>query len=198
LIPNAEAGTSNGWKICLLYEGARIAMANRIGVRLEDKNKWERRVPLAPADVSDLVAENVAVCIERSARRVFEDAKYAEVNASVKEDVGDCDVILGVKEMPKGYFKPGKAYMFFSHTIKGQPYNMKMLAELVEKKCTLLDYELVTNDKGFRLIFFGRFAGIAGMIDTLWTMGRRLRVLGVESPFADIEPAHRYSSLEQA
>jgi alpha-aminoadipic semialdehyde synthase len=112
------------------------------------------------------------------------------------DDVSRCDVVLGIKEMPASYFRPGGAYMFFSHTIKGQSHNMPMLRRLVELGCTLFDYELVRDDQGRRLIFFGRYAGLAGMVDTLWTLGQRLLHLGRETPFAAIEPAHMYPSLE--
>jgi alpha-aminoadipic semialdehyde synthase len=88
--------------------------------------------------------------------------------------------------------------MFFSHTVKGQPYNMPMLAELRTKGCTLMDYELIADEHGRRLIFFSRHAGIAGMIDALWTLGQRLRAQGLRTPFLQVEPAHRYASLEEA
>jgi alpha-aminoadipic semialdehyde synthase len=88
--------------------------------------------------------------------------------------------------------------MFFSHTIKGQSYNMKMLATLVEKRCTLLDYETVTDDEGRRLVFFGRHAGLAGAVDTLWTLGRRLEALGVASPFAAMRQCRNYANLGAA
>ncbi|MCP4602925.1 MAG: hypothetical protein GY847_20820 [Proteobacteria bacterium] len=172
-------------------------MTNRIGIRREDKNEWERRVPLVPADVMELIAEGINIQVERSFNRSFNDAVYAESKAILADNSLDSDLVLGVKEMPVDYFEPNKAYMFFSHTIKGQPYNMKMLAGLVDKKCTLLDYELVTDETGRRLIFFGRYAGLAGMIDTLWTMGRRLSALGFETPFLEIEPTLEYTDLDE-
>ncbi len=173
-------------------------MSSKLGLRLEDKNEWERRVALIPTDVAGLVDKGVDIHVERFARRAFDDARYEASGATLANDVRDCDIVLGIKEMPLGYFRNDGAYMFFSHTIKGQSYNMKMLAELVEKRCTLFDYEVVTDDKDRRLIFFGRFAGLAGMIDTLWTLGLRLKALGHETPFLDIEPSHAYEDLEAA
>ena len=149
-------------------------MTNTIGIRLEDKNAWERRAPLTPDAVRQASSEGVEVHVERFARRAFSDTEYATAGAHLSDDVRDCEMVLGIKEMPRDYFRPGGAYFFFSHTIKGQPYNMEMLRSLVDRKCTLLDYELVTDEKGRRLIFFGRYAGIAGMIDTFWALGRRL------------------------
>jgi alpha-aminoadipic semialdehyde synthase len=89
-------------------------------------------------------------------------------------------------------------YLFFSHTIKGQPYNMKMLRRLLERGCTLLDYELVTDDAGQRTIAFGRFAGLAGAIDTLWALGQRFREEGVETPFADVRQSLEHEDLAAA
>lgn len=173
-------------------------MTHTIGIRLEDKNAWERRAPLTPDAVRQLSSAGVEVHVERSSRRTFPDTVFAEAGARLTDDVRDCGIVLGIKEMPKDYFRPGGAYVFFSHTIKGQPYNMDMLRSLVERRCTLLDYELVTDEKGRRLIFFGRYAGIAGMIDTFWTLGRRLEVLGHATPFAELRPAHEYPDLEAA
>jgi alanine dehydrogenase len=173
-------------------------LANRIGIRLEDKNAWERRAALTPADVSALTPQGIEIWVERFPRRVFADESYAAAGARLEDSVQPCEIVLGIKEMPSDYFRPEGAYMFFSHTIKGQPFNMKMLARLVERRCTLFDYELVRDNEGRRLIFFGRYAGLAGMIDTLWTLGKRLQALGTETPFLDIQPSHHYADLEEA
>lgn len=173
-------------------------MANRIGIRLEDKNDWERRVALTPADVSALTAQGIEIWVERFRRRVFADESYAAAGARLADSVQPCEIVLGIKEMPSEYFRTEGAYLFFSHTIKGQPYNMDMLARLVERRCTLLDYEVVRDDQGRRLIFFGRYAGLAGMIDTLWTLGQRLHALDQDTPFLHIQPSHRYADLEEA
>jgi saccharopine dehydrogenase (NAD+, L-lysine-forming) len=173
-------------------------MANSIGIRLEDKNDWERRAPLTPDAVRRVSSDGVEVHVERFPRRAFPDDDYAAAGATLTDDVRDCDLVLGIKEMPADYFRPGGAYFFFSHTIKGQPYNMGMLRSLLERKCSLLDYELVRDEKGRRLIFFGRYAGLAGMIDTLWALGRRLEALGLLTPFAGLKPAHEYPDLAAA
>ena len=94
---------------------------------------------------------------------------------------------------------PGKTYAFFSHTIKGQPYNMDMLRRLMELECQLIDYERVTDERGRRLIFFSRFAGLAGAIDTLWALGRRLEWEGLTpNPFAALKQTYEYPSLAAA
>ncbi len=173
-------------------------MTVRIGIREEDKNVWERRTPLTPHAVAELRQHGVEIFVQRFRRRAFTEEEYEAVGAQVVDDVRSCDLVLGIKEMPVSYFRPGGAYMFFSHTIKGQPHNMPMLRRLRELRCTLFDYELVRDDERRRLIFFGRYAGLAGMVDTLWTLGQRLARLGRPNPFATIEPAHMYPSLEAA
>jgi alpha-aminoadipic semialdehyde synthase len=173
-------------------------MTNRIGLRLEDKNPWERRVALTPEDVAHLNGRGFEIHVERFPRRTFPDTEYASAGAKLTGDVRPCELVLGIKEMPREYFREGGAYMFFSHTIKGQSFNMEMLRALVERRCTLLDYETVTDENGRRLIFFGRHAGLAGMIDTLWTLGRRLDVLGHPTALLDLGPAHTYADLHAA
>lgn len=170
-----------------------------MGIRREDKSVWERRSPMTPAAVEVLVQDHgVPVRVQPSPTRVFADDEYRQVGAEVDEDLAPCNAIFAVKEVPPALFLPGQAYVFFSHTIKGQAYNMTMLRRMVEQKCTLIDYERIVDDRGRRLVFFGRHAGLAGMIDTLWTLGQRLAALGIESPFAAIRPAHSYPSLAAA
>ena len=168
-----------------------------IGIRREDKSVWERRVPLVPEDVRDLIAEHgIQVIVQPSDIRVFREEEYAAVGAKVQEDLSPCDVIFAVKEVPPDRLLPGKTYVYFAHVIKGQPYNMPMLKRLLDLGCVLIDYEKITDEKGRRLIFFGRHAGWAGMVDTLWALGKRLEWEGTPTPFASIRQAHTYPDLE--
>ncbi|UCG33715.1 MAG: hypothetical protein JSU68_03590 [Phycisphaerales bacterium] len=170
-----------------------------IAIRHEDKSKWETRVPLIPEDLKRLTREHgTRFKVETSPNRVFPDAAFTEAGATVDDDLSDCPIIMGVKEIPAKKLLPGKTYVFFSHVIKGQSYNMPMLRRLMELKCNLIDYERITDDKGRRLVFFGRFAGLAGMIDTLWALGRRLEHEGFDTPFSTIKQAYQYSSLAEA
>ncbi|MFN2186083.1 MAG: hypothetical protein ACK2UU_19035, partial [Anaerolineae bacterium] len=143
-------------------------MTTRIGIRHEDKSEWERRVPVIPEDASELQQLGVQVLVERSPTRAFTEKEFAQAGIETREDLSSCPVIFGIKEIPKDQFEPGKAYMFFAHVIKGQPYNMPMLRRLLELGCTLIDYERVVDESNRRLIFFGWHAGVAGMINTLW------------------------------
>ncbi len=170
-----------------------------IGIRREDKNRWERRTPLTPEDAGRLIAERgFAFHVQPSPIRCFPDERYAAAGAQIREDLSGCDLILGVKEVPIPLILPGKAYMYFAHVIKGQPYNMPMMRHLLSNGCSLLDHELVTDAAGRRLLFFGRFAGLAGMIDTLYALGQRLDHEGIPSPFTTIRPAHEYADLDAA
>jgi len=174
-------------------------MKTIIGIRREDKNKWERRVPLIPFHTGEIIQNYpVEIWIQPSQIRIFSDEDYIRERARVIEDLSSCSITFAVKEIPVHFFEREKAYMFFSHTTKGQPYNMPMLKRMIELGCTLIDYERVVNDKGQRLIFFGPQAGQAGMIDTLWALGQRLKHEGKENPFTSIKRAYQYRSLVEA
>ncbi len=173
-------------------------MAGTIGVRRETKSTWERRTPVTPDLARQLVQKGIEVVVQPSSRRVFRDKEYVRAGATMKENISEAPVVVGVKEIPPELLESGQAYVFFSHVIKGQPYNMPMLGKILELGCTLIDYEKICDEAGRRLIFFGRFAGLAGMIDSLWALGQRLRQEGHRTPFSDIEPAHSYDSLHDA
>lgn len=175
-------------------------MRHRVGIRREDKNQWEARVPITPDHVKALSGElPVDFAVQTSPIRVFGDSDYERAGASVVENLDDCPVVFAVKEIPKELLREGTTYIYFSHTIKGQPYNMEMLKRLMELKCQLIDYECIADEQGRRLVFFGRHAGLAGMIDTLWALGRRLEWEGIEpNPFAPAKQAFHYLDLPDA
>ena len=169
-----------------------------IGIVREWKTDSERRVPLTPTDVAALIKEGLAFLVEPSAVRIFPDHEWVAAGASLSEDLRSCDVLIGIKEMDKERLLPGKPHLFFSHTHKGQAANMGLLARFLEIEATLLDYELVVDERGKRTIFFGFQAGQAGMINTLWSCGQRLRALGEETPLAQLRQARHYPDLKAA
>ena len=174
-------------------------MVLRIGIRREDKSRWEARTPLVPDDVRRLINDHgCSITVQSSPIRAFADDAYRAAGAAVADDLADCPIILGVKEIPPERFKPGKTYVFFSHTIKGQSANMPSLRRLLKLGCQLIDYERIIDDQGRRMVLFGPYAGQAGMIDTLWALGRRLEHEGIASPFQRIKPAHQYDDLAHA
>jgi len=174
-------------------------MVLTLGIRREDKNKWEKRAPLIPEHVN-LIKEkhNIKTIVQPSPIRVFSEKEYKKKGAEIKNDLSECKVIFGIKEMPIDFFEKNKTYVFFSHTIKGQKYNMSMLKKMMEMDCNLIDYEKITGEKDRRLVFFGRYAGLAGMIDTLWAFGRKLEHEKIKQPFSKIKKTVEYRSLEYA
>ena len=173
-------------------------MALRIGIRREDKNRWERRTPLTPDHVRELSRKGIEFLVQSSANRVFQDEEFRAVGATVQDDLSSCRAVFGIKEMPVEAFQPYGVYMFFSHTIKGQSYNMPMLRRILDVGATLLDYERVTDEQGRRAIFFGNYAGTAGMFETLYALGKRLESEGMETVFAAVRRPLEYRSLEAA
>ena len=173
-------------------------MVFTIGIRREDKNRWERRVPLIPKHVKEFKEKyGIKTIIQSSQIRVYSEDEYIKAGAAVKEDLSNCPTIFAIKEIPIDFFDYGKTYIFFSHTIKGQKYNMPMLRKMIDLKCNLIDYEKIADERGYRLIFFGRFAGIAGMVDTLWAFGQRLSSKNIDTPFNEIKQTIHYKNLDE-
>jgi alpha-aminoadipic semialdehyde synthase len=172
-------------------------MAVCIGIRREDKSIWERRVPLIPDHVREIEREGVEVLVQPSEIRFFKESEYQAAGAEISEDLSKCSAVFAVKEIPSSFFHPNGTYMFFSHTIKGQEYNMPMLKRMMEIGCQLIDYEKVVDDKGRRLIFFGWHAGVSGMIESLVAFGRKLKSQGIDSPFSAIKQPHEYNTIEE-
>jgi len=174
-------------------------MAVTIGIRREDKNEWERRAPLIPPDIAFLRKEHgLRFVVQFSPIRAYFDAEYESAGAELSEDLAPAGIVLAVKEIPIDLLRARTTYVFFAHVIKGQPHNMPLLASLLERDCSLVDYERIIDDRGRRLIFFGRHAGLAGMIETLWGFGQRLRALGVVTPFAELRHAYEYADFGAA
>ena len=171
----------------------------RIGIRREDKSRFEGRAPLVPEDLKRLSIEHgLEFTVQKSPIRAIPEESYVAAGAELAADLSDCPIILGVKEIPVDKFEQGRTYAFFSHTIKGQAANMPALRRLRELGCTLIDYERITDDQGRRLVFFGRFAGLAGMQDSLAALGQRLEHEGMPgNPFAKLKASHHYRDLDQ-
>lgn len=173
-------------------------MNKTLAIRHEDKYLMEKRSAITPEHAKKLIDKGLEVLVESSEKRIFKDAEYAAAGAKVVNDISESPVVFGVKEMPLDIFEDHKTYIFFSHTIKGQEYNMPLLKRMIEKKINLIEYEKIANEKGQRLIFFGHFAGLAGMINSLWSFGLRMKEKGIETPFLDLKQSHQYDSLEEA
>jgi alanine dehydrogenase len=174
-------------------------MAVMVGIRREDKNEWERRVPLTPGDLGELLEKGgVRFLVQTSPIRVFADREYRDAGAEVVEDLSPASIVLAVKEIPLRELRPGRAYVFFAHVIKGQKHNMPMLQHLLNSGCSLVDYERIVDDQGRRLIFFGVEAGQAGALETLWALGQRLKARGVDTSLSELRHAYEYENLAAA
>jgi alpha-aminoadipic semialdehyde synthase len=143
-----------------------------------------------------LVNRGVPVEVERSNTRGFNDKEYKKNGADLVDNIQDATLLIGIKEPLVHDLHAQKIYMVFSHTGKGQKHNMPLLRACLKKKITLIDYEKIVDYYGGRLVFFGRFAGICGIVDSLHYFGRKLRWKGIESPFSLIQPAYKYESVE--
>ena len=149
----------------------------KIGLIKEGKTPPDKRVPLSPKQckwVSDNYP-NLELVVQRSPIRKYQDQEYLDEGITIVESVEDCDVLLGVKEVPIDQLIPNKKYFFFSHTFKKQPYNRKLLQAIIDKNIQLIDWETITNAKGQRLIAFGRFAGIVGCYNGLLGYGEKTK-----------------------
>jgi len=153
----------------------------KIGIIKERKNPPDRRVVLSPKKCKEILLEypQLQIVVERSNNRVFSDETYLEQGIPVVDDVSDCDVLLGVKEVPIKNLIEGKKYFFFSHTIKKQPYNRKLLQTILQKNIKLFDHEVITNKQGFRLVAFGRYAGIVGAYNGIRTYGLKHKLFAM-------------------
>lgn len=170
-----------------------------IAIRREDQSVWERRAPLSPANVKRLTSkENLKVIVQPSNRRAYPMQAYLNAGAIIQEDISEASVIFGVKQVPVDHLIPNKTYCLFSHTIKAQESNMALLDAILEKNIRLIDYEKLMDESGQRIVAFGKYAGVAGMVNILHGLGLRLLALGHHTPFMHIGPPHNYRNSSMA
>jgi alpha-aminoadipic semialdehyde synthase len=178
-----------------------LSKSKIIGIRRENKNKWERRVALVPSDCKVLIEKGLKIKVQPSKLRCFTDKQYGDVGCEINEDITDVDLVLGVKEVPLEFLWPNKTYMYFSHTIKGQTANMPALKDILDKKIRLVDYECIkeaTTTNPQRLVAFGRFAGLAGAVDFLQGFGEFLLNKKVCTPFINTGYSYMFPSVKEA
>lgn len=147
----------------------------RIGLIREEKIPADNRVALTPAQCKWIHknSEEVQIVAQSSPARCFTDREYSQAGVEVKENVNDCDILLGIKEVPVNSLQENKTYLFFSHTKKKQPHNRKMLQAIIDRNITLIDYECLEHDDGQRIIGFGFFAGVVGAHNGMMAYGNR-------------------------
>ena len=145
----------------------------KIGLLKEEKVPFDKRVVLTPEQCRrvKLRYPNIDLVVQRSAFRCFSDDEYASKGIRLVDDISDCDVLLGIKEVCKASLVAGKTYFYFSHTIKKQPYNRELLRRMIQMGINMVDYEVLKDKEGKRLIGFGRYAGIVGAYNGFLTYG---------------------------
>lgn len=147
----------------------------KIGILREEKLPHDSRVALTPSQCKFLMERNpdLQVVVQPCKYRCFTNEEFTYQGVELNEDITDCDILLGVKEIPPALLIPHKTYLFFSHVIKKQPHNRKMMKAIIEKKIRLIDYECLKDNKGKRIIAFGRWAGIVGAYHAIRMIGFR-------------------------
>ena len=156
----------------------------KIGVIKEGKTPPDKRVPLTPKQCAFLKQKfSFEIVVQPSNIRCFSDQEYADEGILLQNDLSDCDLILGVKEVPIKNLISNKTFVFFSHTIKKQPYNQNLLKKIIQQNIQLIDYEVLTGEDGKRVLGFGRYAGIVGCYNAFLTYG-------LKTDSFNLKPAH--------
>jgi alanine dehydrogenase len=164
----------------------------RIGIIREGRIPPDKRVPFTPEQcyIINHNFHNLEVVVQPSLVRCYSDREYEDRGIQMQENMSDCDVLMGIKEVPVNDLLLGKTYFFFSHTIKKQPHNQELLREIIRKKIQLIDYETLNDTSGNRLIGFGRFAGLVGACNGL-------RAYGLRHGLFSLRPAWSCGSLAE-
>jgi saccharopine dehydrogenase (NAD+, L-lysine forming) len=164
----------------------------RVGILRETKNPPDRRVPLTPPQIVALeeLYPNVEFFVQPSDFRCYSNEEYEYLDIPLKEDLRDCEILMGVKEVDKRTFIPGKTYLFFAHVAKKQPHNLDMFRAMAEMKITLIDFEYLTTEEGQRVVAFGRHAGIVGAYNGL-------RARGIKTNKFKLKPAYQCHDLDE-
>ncbi|MCF8224852.1 MAG: NAD(P)-dependent oxidoreductase [Bacteroidales bacterium] len=147
----------------------------KAGILKETKIPPDKRVPLSPAQCRELMKshDELEIVVQPSDDRCFTDDEYIEAGIKLADNLADCDLLLGVKEVAVDKLTEEKTYLFFSHTAKEQPYNRELLQQVLDKNITLIDYEYLTGADNTRIVAFGRWAGIVGAYNGLRAYGLR-------------------------
>ncbi len=164
----------------------------KVGILRETRNPPDRRVPLTPPQITALeeLYPDVEFFVQPSDYRSYSNEEYEYLDIPLKEDLRDCDILMGVKEVDKRTFIPGKIYLFFAHVAKKQPHNHEMFREMAHRNITLIDFEYLTTEKGQRVVAFGRYAGIVGAYNGL-------RARGIKTNRFKLKPAYQCHDLDE-
>lgn len=171
----------------------------KLGILKEGKIPYDKRVPFTPLQCRKIEQKfpHVKVYVQSSEFRCYPDEDYTSLGITVQQDIAECDLFIGIKEVPLADLVPNKKYLFFSHTIKSQPHNKRLLQEIIKKKITLIDYECLTDKEGNRIIGFGRYAGIVGAYNAILGYGKKYNLFNLKSAWLFKDKTELDSELEK-
>jgi alanine dehydrogenase len=169
-----------------------MARTLKVGILRETRNPADRRVPLTPPQIVALeeLYPDVEFFVQPSDFRCYSNEEYEYLDIPLKEDLRECDILMGVKEVDKRTFIPGKTYLFFAHVAKKQPHNLDMFRAMADNNLGLIDFEYLTTDEGQRVVAFGRHAGIVGAYNGL-------RARGIKTNKFKLKPAYQCHDLDE-
>ncbi|MFL5729901.1 MAG: NAD(P)-dependent oxidoreductase [Cytophagaceae bacterium] len=172
----------------------------KIGIVREGKVPPDKRVPLLPDQCAEILKQfpEISITVQPSDIRCIANSEYAAQNIRLGEDLSDCDILLGIKEVPAHLLVPEKTYLFFSHTIKKQPHNKHLLQTALEKKIRLIDYECLTETSGKRVIAFGKFAGIVGAYNGILNYGKKFHLFDLKRAYQCFDYSEMKAELKKA
>ncbi|MDQ3051036.1 MAG: NAD(P)-dependent oxidoreductase [Bacteroidota bacterium] len=171
----------------------------KIGIISEGKVPHDKRVTFTPDQINQLKTDfpGAEFVIQPSPYRCYSDHEYQQAGILLQEDMSDCDMLMGVKEVPNDQLLEGKQYSFFSHTIKKQPHNQHLIKALLAKKITMVDYECLVDTEGNRVIGFGRFAGIVGAYNGLMGYGEMYKLFKLKPAHLSHDKKELFNGLSQ-
>lgn len=170
----------------------------RIGIIREGKTPPDKRVPFSPEQAAALLGNfNAEVQVQPSPVRGFTDEEYTAAGLPLNEDLSAMDILFGVKEVKIQDLIPGKTYLFFSHTIKKQPYNRGLMKAMIDKKITLIDYECLRNAHNERIIGFGYYAGLVGAYNGIRAYGLRNGLFNLKPAYTCFDKAEMFAELHR-
>ena len=154
----------------------------KIGVLKEEKIPADKRVAFSPTQCLYIQSQypNFEILVQSSDIRCFSDSEYTALGISVVNDITECDLFFGIKEVPKEKLIPNKTYFYFSHTIKKQVYNRALLVKMIDMNITMIDYEVLKSINGNRLLGFGKYAGIIGAYNAFLTYGLKMKLYSLK------------------
>lgn len=171
----------------------------KVGIIREEKVPHDKRVPFTPVQCKYLMEQfpETKIAVQPCSYRCYSNEEYRAHGIALQEDLSDCDLLLGVKEVPPDMLIPGKKYMFFSHTIKKQEHNRKLIKAILQKRVSMIDYECLVDEEGHRVIGFGRYAGLVGAYNGIMAYGLKYGLFEIKAAHLCLDKKEMFRELER-